>query len=82
MAQIVLKCTQKQPMVWKCAHNETSSAHKSIRTNTAIPEEFLLEGKEAELSKLRGFGITATLWKCFVNQTLQAPEVEQTASKI
>jgi hypothetical protein len=85
MAQIILKCTQKQPVVWKCAHNETSSAHTNIRTNTAIPEEFMLEGifqRKWNWSKLRGFGIIATLWKCFLNQTLPAPEVEQTASKI
>jgi hypothetical protein len=48
----------KQLIVRKCAHNETSSAHTNIRTNTAIPEEFMFEGifpKEAELVQTQRF---------------------------
>jgi hypothetical protein len=49
----------KQPVVRKCAHNKTSSAHTNIRTDIAIPEEFMLEGifpKEAELVQTQRFG--------------------------
>jgi hypothetical protein len=73
MAQIILKCTHKQPVVWKCAHNETSSAHTNIRTNTAIPEEFVLEGilpKEVELVQTQRFWNYSNLVEMFPESNL------------